>query len=167
MEMNLIYHRAHHFSQTTGGCFEDLVQEGAVACLEAELSYDPTKHTKLSTWIWWSIERRMRVFCEREARTPHYFAEPPDLPDNRDVIEFLDFMDSIPHDVQIVYSLVLSDPKEFAGRNPYECHRMMKETLRGIGWTIDRAHEAIQDAKYWINNTSPTLTRSAQTKATT
>ncbi len=163
MEMNLIYHRAHHFSQTMGGHFEDLVQEGAVAHLEAELSYDPTQSTRLSTWIWWSIERRMRVFCEREARTPHYFGEPPDLPDNRDIIEFLDFMDSVPHDVRAVYEIVLSDPTKYAGYNPFECCRMLKEMLREIGWSIDRAHEAIQDAKYWLNNTAPTLTRSAPT----
>ncbi len=166
MEMDLIYHRAHHFSQTMGGRFEDLVQEGAVANLEAELSYNPAKHTKLSTWIWWSIERRMRVFCEREARTPHYFDDPPDLPDDRDVIEFLDFLDSVPEDVLDVYRLVLSAPEEYAGCNPYECHRNLKEILRGMGWSIDRAHEAIQDAKYWLIDTSPPLTRTTTTKVT-
>ncbi len=163
MEMDLIYHRAHHFYQATGQSFEDLVQEGVVASLEAELSYDPTKKTRLSTWIWWSIERRMRVYCEREARTPHYFDDPPDLPDDRDIIVFLDFMNSTPHDVQIIYELVLSDPEEYAGLNPYECHRMIKKVLRNAGWTIDRAHEAIQDAKYWLNDTSPPLTRSPAT----
>lgn len=159
MEMDLIYRRAHYFHRMTGQSFEDLVQEGVVGSLEAELTYDPDKDTKLTTWVWWSIERRMRVFCERAMRHRGCFGDPPDLPDYRNIVEFLDFLNASPRDAQTIYEIVLSNPEEYAGHSPYECQRMLKQVMLQLGWSTDRSHDAIQDAKYWLNNISADMTR--------
>ena len=157
MEMNLIYYRAHHYARITGECFEDLVQEGGIASLEAELSFDPSYNTKLTTWIWWQIERRLKRYCDQTRRIT-YTDSPPDYP-GYDVIEFLEFVDSVPSDVQGVCRMVLTNPQRYAGIGPRKCRQMLKQDLRDQGWSQDQAHEAIQDSKYWFTNTSPDMRR--------
>lgn len=150
LQTKLILHRAHEWHRRSGLPVEDFVQEGTIANLEAELTFDPTKGAKLSTWIWWQIERRMGRFAMQNKRII-YTDEPPELSQD-DVqagrAEFEQMIAHAPYDVRQVCQLILAAPENFAGHTPYWCSKLLLQLLAiELGWDDERAEAAVEQTK--------------------
>lgn len=172
LEMNMIYQRAHHYARLTGAALEDLVQEGVLASLEAEKNFDASRGTKLTTWQWWQIERRLRHFCFSAGASllkhsiPMEDLDPTQEPtqhvDGVERVEFADQLSWAPPDVKIICCRILTRPEHYAGLDPRKCWCMIREELTHPpkpGWSLLRANEAIQDCKVWFRNIPETLRR--------
>lgn len=172
IEMNMVYKRAYHYAKITGQEVEDLIQEGVIACIEAEQSFDPIYGAKLSTWQWWQIERRLKHYCYKQEnvtfRTP-VSMDDPDLdlylestePLVTEAIFFQQYVLAAPADVQVICRTILDTPEDFAGLPQRKCMGIIRERMQRApdpGWTHVRLNEAIRDCKTWFRN-APTEMR--------
>jgi DNA-directed RNA polymerase specialized sigma24 family protein len=152
LELKMIYHRAGHYARTTGQPLEDLVQEGIVASLEAETTFDPKHGAKLTTWQWWRIELAMKMYCRRAVRVK-FMEEPPEQTcecNSTMQAEFEEQLRRAPADVRFICNLILQRPHDFAGLPQQQCRAQIRGALTELGWRAERVREALQDCKAWL-----------------
>lgn len=158
--LHMVFNRAHYYARLTGQAFEDLVQEGLTACLEAKLTHDPYKGS-LITWQWWQIERRLKNYCNQTKRML-YSDDPLEPTAGPDPNSFHEMMEDAPPDVLFVCAFILDYPEQYGGLDGTCSRRKLKRLLtENTDWTPGRIHEAILDAKVWFRRTQAPMRRTA------
>lgn len=147
---SLIYHLANPFCRD----HRSIPQDEALSVLritftEAYRSYDPKKGASFSTWFQWLGTKRLLNLLKKKIET---------VPIEVDVVDpcsscFLDFIDELSEDAQIVVGLVLETPKELLRliRDEWHPKRKTRDNLRrylvGLGWSIDRVKESFGEIR--------------------
>ncbi len=67
-QLSMVYALARRYAKTWGVPLEDLVQEGALALVQAVDHYDPNKGMKLSTYATWWVKQAIRRAAMAQSR---------------------------------------------------------------------------------------------------
>lgn len=159
--LNLIRKITWSFHQTTGIEWDELFSEASLAYCEAINSYDETKKSKESSWVFTCIESQLKNFCKYELRnknidgfirewaadveyTPDYEFYSPD--------RFKDVSDDVR---SIIFMLILS-PKKYikSGEPPRSVFGKIRKDLKSVlGWTWPRIDKGLASFRIEVMNT--------------
>ena len=152
---------AWNFWSIRGGDLDDLIGQANLIFIDAFNTYDPSRGTKLATWLTFKIKRGLFDYIrngnvyEQHTSIDDEFAEIyPALSKDFSVMELLDEMEHYAH---IVLQLFLETPKEIIIKVLNKQRRIdhtqahlrnrLMNRLRQMGWTVRRMRAAFEEIK--------------------
>lgn len=150
---NLIAHIARRFARARGGDPDELYAEG---CLEFLLRYDkfdPSRGTKLSTWLYTVLWRHFNDLRRSELRRERGERKPEDeLPARRNgSVPIRRVVEGLGPKALELLDVVLCPPADIAPehrvahRAPRDYRRAVRDLLVGLGWTPDEVGKAFAE----------------------
>jgi RNA polymerase sigma factor (sigma-70 family) len=109
---DLVYKMAWKFWNTCGGDFDDLVQEANQIFILAMDSYDPTKGTKFSTWLYINLRGGLLDYLKERNNRPQvqYDEKYHDIKKHNGNGKLVDFIDELGTNTREIIALILDPP---------------------------------------------------------
>ena len=139
-----------------GGCWEDYVSAGNAAFVDAYRSYDNTKGTSFSTWVWWKIRGAISAEIKKTKVQSHTVASGKD--NNLDELtgrsnfDLSRFASELSEDARTVIKLVLEssdhikDVLHHRDAGPTIKHGLRRK-LSAMRWTLERILESFDEIR--------------------
>ena len=131
--------------------WEDYRSVENVAYCEAYNNFQPGK-CQFSTWVYIWVKGKLRHYRTSEQTKARRFVptDPVDLRDAPDRTHRLaDLLHSVSEDARVVIQVLLETPGDLARmtRRPKRTKRELWGRLRGMGWTMGRVVESMDEIK--------------------
>jgi DNA-directed RNA polymerase specialized sigma subunit len=151
--IKIIRKKAWSFNRTTGIDFEELFSEGCVAYCDAIRTYDKSKKTKKTTWIYTCVQNHLINFCKREQKHtfqkedienyPNLLVQYPDY--------FFEVLDRMTTNGKSVAAIILEDKIEYAKLPSKLARGKISRELRQRGWKHQDIWNVLHELKSVFN----------------
>jgi RNA polymerase sigma factor (sigma-70 family) len=152
----LIWRLAWKARAIHGGEMEDYISAMNEEFMVALTSYDPSRGTSFSTWLWWKIQGAVTKEIRRSCLQRHTVAAGEDI--DLDALPgrhrgWMDlFWSELGDDARTVVTILVESPFDINGLLHYRrigkvLRKSLALQLRGAGWTVARISESFSEIR--------------------